>query len=173
MRYFFTGDEHHYHKNIIQYCDRPFKNTIESAEIIIDNHNKVVKPDDNVIHLGDFTLLTNKEEVHRIISKLNGNHIFLRGSHDRWMDRSYHEIWEETINGQHIVACHYAMRVWPRSHYGSWQVYAHSHGGLPPIGKQWDVGVDNNNFYPLSFDEIVEIMKTRPDNFNLVRKDDK
>jgi calcineurin-like phosphoesterase family protein len=62
------------------------------------------------------------------------------------------------------------MRVWPRSHYNSWQLYGHSHGRLEPVGKQWDVGVDNNNFYPVSFDQLVEIMKNRPDNFNLVKK---
>ena len=36
--------------------------------------------------------------------------------------------------------------------------------------KTRDVGVDNNNFYPVSFDQLVEIMKNRPDNFNLVKK---
>jgi hypothetical protein len=41
---------------------------------------------------------------------------------------------------------------------------------LPPIGKQWDVGVDNNDFYPVSLPQLKEIMKTREDNFNLVKK---
>ena len=58
------------------------------------------------------------------------------------------------------------MRVWPKSQYNSWQLYAHSHGNLDPIGKSWDVGVDVNNYEPLSFDEIESIMKKRPNNFN-------
>ena len=33
---------------------------------------------------------------------------------------------------QLVVLCHYAMRVWDRSHYGSWHLYGHSHGNLPP-----------------------------------------
>jgi len=37
-----------------------------------------------------------------------------------------------------------------------------------PIGKQWDIGVDNNDFYPVSFDKIGEKMKGRPDNPNFV-----
>jgi calcineurin-like phosphoesterase family protein len=37
-----------------------------------------------------------------------------------------------------------------------------------PIGKQWDVGVDNNNYHPVPFDQIIEIMSVREDNFNLV-----
>jgi calcineurin-like phosphoesterase family protein len=70
--------------------------------------------------------------------------------------------------GCYIVLCHYAMRVWPRSHYNSIQLHGHSHGRLLPIGKQWDVGVDNNNYHPVPFDQIIEIMSVREDNFNLV-----
>jgi len=50
----------------------------------------------------------------------------------------------------------------------SWQLYGHLHGKLPPIGKQWDIGVDNNNFYPVSFNKICEIMVDRPDDPNFV-----
>jgi calcineurin-like phosphoesterase family protein len=60
------------------------------------------------------------------------------------------------------------MRVWPRSHDNSWQLYSHSHGKLPPVGNQWDIGVDNNGFYPVSFNKIREIMRDRPDNPNFV-----
>ena len=74
------------------------------------------------------------------------------------------------IEGIYIVCDHYAGRVWARSHYNSYQLYGHSHGHLPPEGKQWDVGVDNNNFFPVSFEQIKEIMAKRPDNFNLIRR---
>lgn len=62
------------------------------------------------------------------------------------------------------------MRVWHRSHFNSWQLYGHSHGKLDPVGKQWDVGVDNNGFYPLSFEDIELLMKVRPNNFNLLKR---
>ena len=60
------------------------------------------------------------------------------------------------------------MRVWHRSHYNAWQLYGHSHAKLEPIGKQYDVGVDNNNFMPVSFNELVEIMDKQPNNFNYI-----
>jgi hypothetical protein len=72
-----------------------------------------------------------------------------------------------------ITLCHWCMRVWPKSHYNSWHLYGHSHGKLPSEGKSHDVGVDNNNFYPLSLIEITKIMKYKPDNFNLVKSEDK
>jgi len=43
---------------------------------------------------------------------------------------------------QLIVLCHYSLRVWDRSHYGSWHLYGHSHGNLPPLENSLDVGVD-------------------------------
>ena len=169
--YFFTADEHYGHQNIIKYTNRPFTSVEEMDEEIIKRHNEVVGKTDIVIHAGDFSLIRNREIVFKkYVNRLKGSHVFLKGSHDRWMNSSYHEIWDKTIDGIPIVVCHYAMRVWHRSHYNSWNLYGHSHGKLEPIGKQWDIGVDTNSFYPYSFVQIKEIMKDRPDNFNLVRR---
>ena len=61
------------------------------------------------------------------------------------------------------------MRVWARSHYNSIHLYGHSHGRLDGIGKSMDIGVDTNNFYPYSLDDILKIMKTKPDNPNIIK----
>lgn len=167
---FFTSDEHYGHTNIIKYCNRPFKSVEEMDEELIRRHNSMVQEYDVVIHAGDFAMCPEQIAFH-IMQRLNGYPLFLRGSHDKWLpkDAPVPTIWEGRIEEQWIVVCHYAMRVWPRSHYNSWQLYGHSHGKLEPIGKQWDVGVDNNNFTPVSFDCLKAIMAARPDNFNLVR----
>lgn len=170
MQWFFTADEHYGHTNIIKYCARPFKTISEMDNMLIANHNSVVMSDDIVVHAGDFTMgKTYQEVIKRYINRLNGQHVFIKGSHDRWLGfENAPYIWERTIEGQFIVVCHYAMRTWAKSHYNSWQLYGHSHGRLPPQGKQWDVGVDNNNFYPISFRQLAAIMKTLDDNTNLV-----
>lgn len=169
---FFTADEHYGHKNIIKYCNRPFDNVLEMNERIIANHNKVVGCNDTVFHLGDVSMKTpHSLVVERYLQHLNGKeHYYIKGSHDKWLKFPYEVIMEIRECKQFIVLCHYAMRVWPRSHYNSWQLYGHSHGRLPGVGKQYDVGVDNNNFSPVSFDEIKAIMEKLPDNFNLVKK---
>jgi len=165
--YYFTGDEHFGHQNIIKYCNRPFSSVQVMDAVIIANHNAVVSSGDVVVHVGDFTLKRGGK-AQECMARLNGQHIFLRGSHDYWLPEDAPQIIEIEIGGQLVVACHYAMRVWPKSHYNSWQVYGHSHGRLPPIGKQWDVGVDANGFRPLPFDELAAIMSGLPDNPNLV-----
>lgn len=157
MKYFFTADEHYGHHNIIEYCDRPFKAIDEMNDTIIANHNAVVSEKDTVIHAGDFTL-RGKRYAEHMISQLEGNHIFIRGSHDYWLPKTHTQIWERKVIGMYIVVCHYAMRTWPRSHHGSIQLYGHSHGKLEPIGLQYDVGVDNNDFYPVSDEQIKKIM---------------
>ena len=92
MKYFFTSDEHYGHTNIIKYCDRPFKNVDDMDTEIIKRHNEVVGDEDIVIHAGDFTMRKNAREAKNYMKRLNGMHIFIRGSHDYWMDNSYHEI---------------------------------------------------------------------------------
>ena len=166
--WFFIADEHFGHRNIIKYCKRPFRSIEEMDEAIIKNHNNVVSKDDTVLHAGDFTLASTFR-AEKYIMRLNGKHIFLQGSHDYWLHNGMQR-WERIIAKRYIVVSHYSMRTWARSHYNSWQLYGHSHGTLPPVGKQWDIGVDNNQFYPVSFKRLEEIMANRPDNPNFIKE---
>jgi len=152
-------------------------------EGIIERHNEVVKPIDTVVHAGD-TCFGSPKMLLSILEQLNGTHLLLLGSHDRAIDRivkknKYAEkdygsfIYrgrrlELTIKNKSIIISHYCMRVWAKSHYNSWHLFGHSHGRLAPVGKSWDIGVDNNNFYPISFEQVCEIMDGRPDNPNLI-----
>jgi calcineurin-like phosphoesterase family protein len=67
----------------------------------------------------------------------------------------------ETQTEVPIVLCHYPMAHWDRRHYGSWHLFGHCHGRFEVMGLAYDVGVDNNDFYPVSLDQVVEIMKGR------------
>jgi len=153
MEYFFTADEHYYHYNIIQYENRPFSSSDEMDEVLVKRHNEIVGKRDIVIHAGDFTLKS-KEMAKKIIQRLKGQHIFLKGSHDHWLPKSASTRWEKRIDDIYIVVDHYPMRSWSRSHYGSWQLHGHSHGHMPPYENQKDIGVDTNNYYPYSFEEL-------------------
>lgn len=170
--YWWTADQHFFHHNsktgigIIQFANRPYNSIEEMNEDLISRHNEVVKKEDVVIHVGDFSF-GNQKQTNEIIKRLNGNQIFLRGNHDRWLPKSYKRILEKSFpKNIHIVACHFAMLTWNRSCHGSYHVFGHTHGIIEGVGKSMDVGVDTNNYYPYSFDEIVEIMKTKPNNID-------
>jgi calcineurin-like phosphoesterase family protein len=147
-------------------------------ETILHNFFSSVHSNDVVYFLGDLTF--RKEVAEQFFSEIRNrniqfHHIF--GNHDHGIKKiiernatSFADIKFVSPNGQPIVLCHYAMRVWHKSHYGSWQLYGHSHGTLPPVGKQWDVGVDKNNFTPISFSTVKNIMESRPDNENLIKQ---
>ena len=169
---YFIADTHFNHANIIKYCNRPFETVDEMNRRIITNWNSTINYNDIVYHLGDVGF----GDIKKILYQLNGKIILIQGSHDKSAYK-YRERFEKIVplleissHGQSITLCHYAMRTWSKSHYNTWHLYAHSHSKLSPIGKSWDVGVDNNDFRPLSFYDIKKIMEGRPDNPNLVNK---
>lgn len=172
MKYWFTSDNHFGHANIIKFCNRPFKNAGEMDQVMIDNWNSRVMPDDIIYNLGDFCM----GDPYPYLKRLNGEIRFIKGGHDKHFRKDYKNVTQikelETVNlnGNIIVLCHYALRVWDRSHFNSWQLHGHSHGRLPSQGKQYDVGVDGNEFKPLSLDEIIVIMREKPNNINYIKK---
>jgi calcineurin-like phosphoesterase family protein len=163
---FFTSDEHYNHINkkgsgVIDYCCRPFTSIEEMNEELIKRNNEVVKKKDLVYHIGDFAF----GDPIPILKRLTGNHIFLQGSHDRFVGEDLpkyisfiYDVLEIRINRQVIFLNHYSQRRWPKSHYGSWHLFGHSHGGLESFGYSFDVGVDSHDFRPWSFDEVKDRM---------------
>jgi len=174
---FFVADTHFSHKNIIRYAKRPFKTVQEMNSIMIKRWNDIVRPQDIIYHLGDFGF--GKNNVVGVLEQLNGKKFLCRGSHDKDAIKAgkyFQDIKESfylSLNGHQLFLSHYLHYVWPKSHYGSWHLYGHSHGGLNDIaekhGKCLDIGVDSHYFTPWSLYEIIDIMKARPENFNQVR----
>lgn len=172
---FFTSDHHFGHENIIKFCNRPFTDAKEMNEVMIQRWNEKVKPRDTVYHLGDFGL-TYKENLATILEQLNGKIHLIAGNHEsaalqnksrfEWI-KDYYELKvkdPDCSNGvRRIILFHYAMRVWRGSGRGNWHLYGHSHGNLPDLEDQYsfDVGVDNHDFYPLSYEEVKAIMQTK------------
>jgi len=179
----FTSDTHLHHTNIIQYCNRPFKDTGHMNRSIIDNWCNVVQPDDTIIHAGDFCWGDTKMWLY-FLSQLTGNIILVRGNHDRigTIPKTHLALVAEILNirvvepdntEQRICICHYPMLSWYQSHRGSWQLFGHLHGKLrdPVLSedgwdvrnklttKQLDIGTDCHNFTPISYYEVKKIIE--------------
>jgi calcineurin-like phosphoesterase family protein len=166
MAIWFISDTHFGHSNIIRYCKRPFVDVNEMDAAIIKNWNERVNDKDEVWHLGDFCLDANKHNGY--LEQLKGKLHFIHGNHDRtkvkkhsrWISSSPFQ--EIHIEDTHITLCHYAMRVWNRSHHRSLQLYGHSHSTLPGTDQSLDVGVDCWDFKPVSLAEIKARLATLP-----------
>lgn len=160
---YFSADLHISHANIIKYAHRPFYDVDEMNEKLIENWNKKVPINSTVVHLGDFCFSSNtfKEFSYR----LNGNIIWIKGNHDKFPEGvKFYDVAEFNYNGIQFFCSHYAHRVWNKSHFGTYHLYGHSHGTLPddPNSLSMDVGIDcNKNYEPFSFEEIMDIMKTK------------
>lgn len=144
-------------------------------KILINNLRELINPKDILYFLGDLTF--NEKVAQKFFEIFEDIEIYyIIGNHDsskviniaRKNCISVSHLKDKKIVDQSITLCHYAMRVWNKCHYNSWQLYGHSHASLKSIGKQHDIGVDNNNFYPVSFEELGRIMKNKHDNFNYI-----
>lgn len=187
---FFTSDTHFYHNNIIKYCNRPFSSVEEMNETIINNWNAVVGENDIVFHLGDFGFCGSKE-MSTIINRLNGNIYLILGNHDRrTMKQGYVNKFKNvsqqlyiSVDGQRIYLNHFPLLCFDGS-YGrgnneyTWNLFGHVHSGprnnsgldhkrlniLFPT--QYDVGVDNNNFTPINYKQVKDIIEKQIKNNN-------
>ena len=174
---FFTAVTHLGHTNIIKYCNRPFDDIEHHDQVIIDNINQKVKTNDELYIVGYFAFcgpppnhnrdMINCKNVHLVI----GSHDYRKGFNPRTVFDRVDKIMDVQIckNGKkyYIVLCHWPIRSWHKSHYGTWHLYGHVHGNLPDdiTSRSFDVGVDVHNFFPLSFDEVEQIInqkKARP-----------
>ncbi|WP_128477277.1 metallophosphoesterase family protein [Halorussus pelagicus] len=53
---FILSDTHFDHRNIINYCDRPYDSVERMNDALVANWNATVGEDDDVIFLGDLTM---------------------------------------------------------------------------------------------------------------------
>ena len=164
---FFTADTHFNHAKIIELCHRPFENVKEMDETMIENWNHIVKQKDTVYLLGDFAYGKN-DEVKKLRYRLNGKIHLILGNHDYQnkiqrltnIFSSMNDLLTFKYNKKYIVLCHYPLVTWDKQKTNSFQLHGHCHGNLKTINKyQMDVGVDCNNFYPVSIEQVNWTLK--------------
>ena len=79
-----TSDIHFGHASCINYCSRPFKDVNEFKEKFISDWNKLVKPEDLCIFVGDIFFYHSKDQMRETLSRMNGDRkILVKGNHDR------------------------------------------------------------------------------------------
>lgn len=169
---FYTSDLHFNHTKIIEYCNRPFNNIEDMNNTIVNNWNNKVSSKDDVYILGDFGFLKGSE-ANKFLSLLNGNKYLIIGNHDIFLkDKSFDKSLLKDIsyyreikdNKRKVVLFHYPIFHWNGLYYNSIHLFGHVHNSgdfynnVPDFfkNKAFNVGVDVNNFQPVSLEEILE-----------------
>lgn len=183
---FFTSDIHALHKNICygtsvwadkEISCRKFNTPNQMTDYIIDNINKLVKPNDYLFDLGD--LLFHYKDVdsyRRFLNRFNCNNIsLLYGNHahrENLAEACYDlskikyigDYLEIEIGGKLVCLSHYPMESWNDRHQTSYMLHGHEHSRNKIIPRRLDVGVDNyfklfGDYKSFSWDEIKRILK--------------
>ena len=182
---FFTSDTHFNHNKIIEFCKRPFECIEEHDKALIDNWNSIVGVDDTVFHLGDFCY-GGAPKWKQIREQLNGHIILIKGNHDdKNLQQSLYTLFEDVlyqariiVNGRNIYLNHFPFLCFAHGDVGiykdsySIQLFGHIHSGPNSTSSdlkkssilyptQYDVGVDNNNYKPISWFEIEKIINSQ------------
>ena len=176
----FTSDTHFWHENIIKFCDRPFRNAEEMNSELIRRWNETVPEDGIVFHLGDFCHGSSKQ-WNEILDSLHGRIYLILGNHDmkhyRGGDTARFEYVTQQmtirVGAQQIILNHNPFLCYGGSYRNVWQLFGHVHSG--PFSRtgldhprlkvlfprQYDVGVDNNGYRPVSFEDVKRIIETQ------------
>jgi calcineurin-like phosphoesterase family protein len=154
---FFTSDTHFRHNQSFIFESRGYKDRYEHDDALIAKINEVVRPEDTLIHLGDFCLNITPPEFNEILARINCQNIaYIWGNHNSCIRRSYEdavateygkdiEVYpyaigkltylgyykELIVNGHMIVIHHYPHQIWNQMQKGAWQLSGHSHYSNP------------------------------------------
>jgi calcineurin-like phosphoesterase family protein len=186
---YFTSDMHFGHEAILKYCNRPFANVEEMNQKLIENWNKKVPEDGIVFNLGDFAW-GGYPFWKSIREQLNGKIILIKGNHDEknLTQTGAQELFELVtyqmkiqIEGRKIYLNHYPFLCYAGTYRDAngleYEAFGHVHSGPGAKGMdierlsmlfptQYDVGVDNNNYEPISWSEFndkigQQLLKTK------------
>lgn len=157
---YFTSDTHLADPRVLRIDRRPFQDMREHDAALIANWNAVVRPDDEIWHLGDF-MGKAAGDCNHMLQRLNGIKHLIIGNNDpdtvvacgEWETVQHYK--ELIVDGILLVMCHYPFRTWNQMGKKSINLHGHSHGRLKPLPRQFDVGVDVFDLKPVALNDIL------------------
>lgn len=163
---------------------RDFDTLEEMNDTLINNINAIVEEDDILIHLGDWSF-GGFDSIAQFRNSITCKNIHLvLGNHDHHISNNKNGVaelfssvnqyldlsikWpdgEGKHNKAHFVLMHYPIASWDGLGRGIPHLHGHVH--LPPHrrigkGKVMDVGVDGNNLFPISLNEVRRLLRDQP-----------
>jgi calcineurin-like phosphoesterase family protein len=107
-------------------------------------------------------MLARAGDCTELLAGLNGRKHLIVGNNDPrtttdspgWKSvQHYAELRHE---GRQLILCHYAFQTWDQMGKRSINLHGHSHGRLKPLPRQYDVGVDGQDFRPVTLEHLLK-----------------
>lgn len=148
-----TSDHHFFHKRIQEYAGRPDN----WQDLLINNWLEKIKPEEYVLHLGDFALGT-VPQIRNLISILTGKIILLLGNHDRSSQlRLYKKEFFMIISASGFVYKNYIFTHRPieKVKQGFINIHGHIHQYTIDDDQHINICVEQTNYYPVKLKEVI------------------
>ncbi len=177
MAKFWTADLHLKHKAILRHCPHRKETfgTIDKMDAdLIKRHNEVVKPDDEVWVIGDFAW-PKADQNHfytSTLEKMNGTKHLVLGNHDEckpfyYVNAGFASVHTANIIkiGDYKVCMAHDPSVWNAVPNDMIFLCGHIHLMFKALPKQRivNVGVDAWDYYPVSWEQIINLLTTHKD----------
>ena len=150
---------------------RPFSAMEECEKYMVDQYNKIVKPDDKVYFLGD--ILFDKNRAYVLKQMKHGNKYLVLGNHDNKGDVQFYREYFCKIYGvlylnkikailSHIPVHPYLLN--EKSYEGQsrfhYNIHGHTHdhyiiNGADRDRRYLNASVEVNDYRPISFEELI------------------
>jgi calcineurin-like phosphoesterase family protein len=180
---FLVSDTHFGHAGVCRFTRndgvtklRPWTDSDEMDEAMVKAWNETVKSTDKVYHLGDVVI--NRKAL-KILSRLNGDKVLIRGNHDIFRDEEYREHFRElrayhVMNG--MILSHIPVHEESLGRFGV-NIHGHLHDNRVKKPRGYDVKtgtmlysdeidpryhcvcVEQTDFRPILFEDVIKRIK--------------
>ena len=152
----------------INYDDRPFENTSEMHNYVLEEWNKEITNGDTVYILGDLSLRGKNDELIALVAQLKGRKVLVKGNHDDISDYRYKQLFSEIVDYKEIIDSfdgktyklilrHYPILMWNGQHNGSILLYGHTHS------------TEEDGFFQSCIAMLFEFLKLKRPNLKRIR----
>jgi calcineurin-like phosphoesterase family protein len=171
----YTADTHFGHENIIPACGRLFRHVDQMDDVLLEKMWEVVQEEDDLWIIGDFSAGPKAQDcsyLETLFGQLPGarKHLVV-GNHDLaptlalpWDSTSHLAEVADGPSGLHHTLCHYPMITWNHARKGALQLFGHVHNRWQGSRNAVNVGVDQWDFMPVSFNQIAARAERLPVN---------
>ena len=159
---YFISDTHLGHRKLVDEKYRPFSSVEEMNEIIINNINRIVSPNDTLYILGD--VVFQKASSEHLLARINGKKRLILGNHDEITPKSYYSqyfskilLWQR-FEQFDFVATHIPMH--PLNFRGmALNLHGHMHRDTIPDIRYMNVSAERINYETIHVDVIKQFAK--------------